>query len=493
MSFVEIFKDRNAFESFKAVLPGHWALDIPDSNYYKLFKAIGQEFLILYVVSRDVATSRWLGTPTISPNVEPDEITGTPHINLLQIGGITLERLGELLRLSPYTIIQEREQSYRERLIGTVQEVFGGGTKPSIIRALEMATKRFDGYGDNQDGYTPIIIEPFTPIPLFGTESTAPTGGFYFYFGDENNPPSLSQDGDWAFFQTESSISYDPSILHFIVQFNLDPFVGNGHYYGKDSFRNDPINENPVNWAVDLEPANTHAWVVEEIDGHKQVLEMYDASGSGLVKVRYVYPEGSATYGTIEYWYRSNKISAISTFSVTENLFNTLINVQLDNNYFRYWDGIASWLPIAPAIQDFWHHIKITFECTAGNFDGLNQFEWNFYLDGIKYGAFPFFENRTFTDMCWFQTTFGESPQTVWVDAFDYDWAIEYFANRSKWAEASDYEYWGGRYIFGDPFKSPFDLDNFNADYVKNYQFLYGIIQQLKLAGVSFEIQMEAV
>lgn len=236
MSFTIIFEDRDYFEQFKKLLPNRWSLDIEESRQYKFFKAIGNEFIQLMAFGKQVALSRWVGVPEKSPNVAPEDIdTDTESINLLQIGGNSIRNVGELLNQPLYETINEKEKTYRNRLIGTVGGIFGGGSKPSIIQALEFATIRFNGLGANPDGYTPDIIETTQPISKYGTLSNPPTTftptgtiDAYYNFGTESNIPSenepiydaFSLPNDYTKWGSEGQ--YKSDRLHFIVEFEMD-------------------------------------------------------------------------------------------------------------------------------------------------------------------------------------------------------------------------------------------------------------------------------
>lgn len=258
MSFTKIYEDRDSFEEFKKLLPHQLSFDIPESRIYKFFKAIGKEFMFLRDIGQQIASSRWLGVPDESPNCSPDEITSkSSHIKMLKIGGGSLSSLGSLLNLPIYQIVNEREKSYRERLVSVVREIFGGGTKPSLINILKFATKRFDGQGLNQNGYTPIVIEPFKPISKWGTLSSPPTHyDSYFCWGTFDNIPSRNEmiynqfnlDNDYSKYSTYGH--YNIKNLHFIIRFDMDNNVGSPtdyEYWGGKYINNQLFNREYVN------------------------------------------------------------------------------------------------------------------------------------------------------------------------------------------------------------------------------------------------------
>jgi hypothetical protein len=497
MSLIKIFEERNTFEVFKRILPDHWSLDLPYSNMYAFFNTVGQEFLLLYQLGKFVATARYLGMPIQFPNAEPIDITAdTEKINALQIGGITLEELGQLLNLDIYKEINEREQSYRERLLGSVQQFFGGGTKPSIIGALEFATKRFDGYGANQDGYTADIIEPFSPIFTFGTNSTPPTGygGNYFYFGTNENIPANNKaiydlfglPNDWSRFGIASQLDYDPSILHFIVRFLMDTNIGNGYYYATYNFQGDTGTQ-PSDFTVNNEDSNTHFIIAAEIDDHKEVIELFDNNASGYVEVEQAFATQQSA-GFVGFWFRFNEEVKTKYIALT-GASTDAVRIRIIGNVFTYfYNGGANFVQFTLESKH-WYHCRIQFDTVTDTA--------SIWIDGnLEIDDLPFMYGQTYITRFHFFTTSGDSAPDFywWIDALDYSWDDNYVSNRSRIAEMSDYEYWGGLAVntlsisgFNEYYKS---LNRF-ATYIENYKFLFNIILTLKLAGVSFELQIE--
>ncbi|MFW9820991.1 MAG: hypothetical protein ACFFE5_15405, partial [Candidatus Thorarchaeota archaeon] len=49
-------------------------------------------------------------------------------------------------------------------------------------------------------------------------------------------------------------------------------------------------------------------------------------------------------------------------------------------------------------LDNTWHHIRIAFECTTGNFMGLDQYTWKCWIDGIESASMPFRNNESFSN-----------------------------------------------------------------------------------------------
>lgn len=486
MSFTKIFEDRNYFEQFKSMLPDGWMLDIPESRQYKFFQAIGKEFIYLRELGRQIAISRWIGVPKNSPNVSPEDIdVNTEKINVMRIGGDSLLNLGQLLNQDLYEVIEEREVSYRQRLIGTVGGIFGGGSKPSIKQALEFATIRFDGLGAHPEGYTPEIIETSQPRAKFGDAGNPPTiispqgvNYYYYNFGEVGNIPSENKEiydlfglpNNYSKWGSESN--YNTDMLHFIVKFTMDnnPFNGNVAITGN-------LDDGYYNSEDDKKYLGTQS-------GYAGIqIGLGNKGGGNTFNPILIFDlEPLLDYGISEVseCYLDFYININFTGSGWGGFYAHLID---DNNpsYTDEESGEPSYL----------EDNKVLFS------DDVAGSGW--YSDTIILG------NPNIADLVnmylqrdrsegetrmgiYLKPVSDTDSEFLGLERIEHNGGNEAFIDITYFPDyPTDYEYWGGKYI------NNLIQSNFNENYVNNYLFLRSVVQAMKLAGVTFEIQIEEV
>ncbi|KKL69350.1 hypothetical protein LCGC14_2115830, partial [marine sediment metagenome] len=167
----------------------------------------------------------------------------------------------------------------------------------------------------------------------------------------------------------------------------------------------------------------TYAGIVEELEGHKTVLELYDNNGNYPVSTNYTFSE-TQSFGTIEHWVRisdANKQWDLSLFGGGEKIFG----FEIDDNVFWYWDGYSESTGLS-ATSNRWYHIRYDFESTNGNYKGLTQYSWVVYIDGIKYGPYDFYSNQSFADKISLQSNSSDSNYFIYFDGFGFSWDPDY-------------------------------------------------------------------
>lgn len=176
---------------------------------------------------------------------------------------------------------------------------------------------------------------------------------------------------------------------------------------------------------VDASETNCKAQIIPSFNKHKKVIELYDNNGAGNCEYHNDFSSAQG-YGTIEYWVKTSDATLLNDV----RLFNGATRVAvlaIDSDMFRYYDG--EWHDVNDglmALDDTWYHIRIDFECTAGGYKGLAQFEWRTYINGKIYGDYNFENNETTVDTLWLITSTGDSGYYSYYDAFGYSWDSNY-------------------------------------------------------------------
>ncbi|MFX1375269.1 MAG: hypothetical protein ACFFA0_05610 [Promethearchaeota archaeon] len=199
-----------------------------------------------------------------------------------------------------------------------------------------------------------------------------------------------------------------------------------GYYPGTNSFDHDEVGCQPA-WFLEVGTDGGTVYTIEELDGHKTVLELHDTNETQNVRVIKNIPI-MPSKGTVEFWMRSDNISKVCGFYLSGGInFSTIISVVTWLDTIRYWNG-TEYVNITNIQNDEWIHVRLDFECTSGNYSGLDQYSWCIYINGIRYGNFPFIEevlviNRIVWLTDWY---FGFSNYYYYIDAIGFSWDNNY-------------------------------------------------------------------
>ncbi len=200
-----------------------------------------------------------------------------------------------------------------------------------------------------------------------------------------------------------------------------------GYYPGTFGFENDDVNSNPVGFTVDELGGSVN--VKDNIGGRDKVVEVYDTSSAYEPELRNSFP--IQTSGTVEFWMMSDDVTYATYFRLMDDSATSLYTpgigrVSLDENKIRYLDDIG-WHDTSKVVYDnTWYHVKIEFECTSGNYRGLAQYNWRFYIDGEVFGDFGFEYNINNVSQAYFFTYWGDTNYRCYIDAIGYSWDSSY-------------------------------------------------------------------
>ena len=200
-----------------------------------------------------------------------------------------------------------------------------------------------------------------------------------------------------------------------------------GYYPATYGFENDEDGSDPDEWT--MYEAGGYVNVKDAMGNHTKVVEMYDSVNNNHVLMSKPFP--SQTSGTVEYWVMSDDVGRESMFRALEDPFAGAYGdgigwLCLDQNKIRYYDNIG-WHDTSKTIYDnTWYRIKVEFECTTGNYHGLDQYTWRFYVDGEEFGAFPFQVNINNVSQVFFSTRGEDLGYRCYLDAIGFSWDLDY-------------------------------------------------------------------
>ena len=204
-----------------------------------------------------------------------------------------------------------------------------------------------------------------------------------------------------------------------------------GYYPGTYGFENDEDNTFPSGF-TDSSIGTCKVRVIADIGGHNKVLwfdDNGDYGGSYRAQVQNYFD--NQTYGTVEYWVRSDDVTDRFGFALRNVEEGITLNLQLRDDKWK--DSSNNIIQKATGgnmdnpVNNKWYHIKIEFECTAGGYMELNQYQWRIFIDGVKSVVMDFYVGTDSVD--WI--TIGTSTASVWyncyIDAIGYSWDPVYY------------------------------------------------------------------
>ena len=227
---------------------------------------------------------------------------------------------------------------------------------------------------------------------------------------------------DHSYFIDAIGFSWDPEYIvgDNIIGKNGSYFLEPGHFPGTYSFEHVPIGGDPSAWV--LNETGGSLQVIDELDGHKAIVEMNQTNSSSEVGMTRVLTNPHQS-GTIEWWWRTTNASHITEIGIG-NASTNFLRLRINNNRFEFNNGTWNEFGLN-ASGDAWYHLSLAFECTTGNYRGLPQYSWFIYINGIIYGNFTFENQGSEIEEVWFKTELF-SNYLSYIDAISFSWDARY-------------------------------------------------------------------
>ncbi|MFX1387589.1 MAG: OmpL47-type beta-barrel domain-containing protein [Promethearchaeota archaeon] len=203
----------------------------------------------------------------------------------------------------------------------------------------------------------------------------------------------------------------------------------NGYYPATYGFENDKIGDLPEDWN-ELGPVSSDSVeIIAELDGHKRVVDIYKGDTYGTdhhLDQNFV---ENQEFGEIEFWTRASSLTAaIAIMNSTDPIIS--INLQgaseLAPDVFGYHDNLGWHDTNKTANPNQWYHIRVQFECGAGNHYNLAQYKWRFFVDDEHFGDFSFINNKTSVNIFRIHQNWRYSFFHHYIDAIGYSWDPNY-------------------------------------------------------------------
>lgn len=168
-------------------------------------------------------------------------------------------------------------------------------------------------------------------------------------------------------------------------------------------------------------PSGSNISIISDLEGHNHVLEYYQANTVDYLSSRHIL-DVSQPNGTYEFWIYLT-IDRFIYFTMSEGegvqgvYFGTTTPLK-----FAYNDG--GWQPICDYVVNTWYHIRIDFECGPSGYKGLAPDTFFVYINGVKYGAYPFrysIDNMEKIDIGMYKCVESNEYNT-YIDAIGLNW-----------------------------------------------------------------------
>ena len=245
--------------------------------------------------------------------------------------------------------------------------------------------------------------------------------------------PCCGDDGLSDTFYNSTSVCYKGSVTEDadsyegFCEYNNYDWLNNSNYPATYSFTDDADDASPAGWTL---PGGSYTGkVVSEYDSHGKVFMVEDQGTSGSVIISQLWGSTQAN-GTIDFW-----IYPVNTNKFLFQLRNSQSNagpyITFENNIIER--GIFPLVKIADCPSGKWTHMRIDYESTSGGYEGLSQYKWFVYVNGVKYGPFDFISYLDNWDRLIFAIPTSSEPY-FYIDAVGYSWDDTYTIGDNKLA-----------------------------------------------------------
>ncbi|MFX1344046.1 MAG: hypothetical protein ACFFAI_02980 [Promethearchaeota archaeon] len=201
-----------------------------------------------------------------------------------------------------------------------------------------------------------------------------------------------------------------------------------GFYPASYGFENESNGNQPSGWMVDATAklAGT-ARILDFHNTHRKVVELCDAveASGNNIRVTKTF-DNDTTHGDIELWLSTTDTSKDSVIEIMSSASGIAFFIRIDDNNWR--DNVQSILQKASGgdmdtpLNNSWHHIRLTFETTTSNYEGLGEYQWKVWVDGIESVAQNFVNNYTSIDQIRIRTKGLDANYFIYFDAVAYSW-----------------------------------------------------------------------
>ncbi|MHA1277083.1 MAG: hypothetical protein ACTSQ8_07850 [Candidatus Helarchaeota archaeon] len=189
---------------------------------------------------------------------------------------------------------------------------------------------------------------------------------------------------------------------------------------------------------TDSSGADCEVSIVDEVDGHRNVMELDDQSGTNRVEIYKSLP--NVVSAEISLWIRTIDVTKRITLEIRDGGYTDALKMYIDNSYFKYYDSAEH--DIVAAVNDTWYHLKIT----------LNPSTWSIIINNVNYGPYNYRGSPAAFDLLFFYTNASDNNYKIYIDAIGFSWD-GYVSGSNKYLFSWDH---GAKLEKVKPIKKPY-------------------------------------
>ncbi|MFX1393823.1 MAG: LamG-like jellyroll fold domain-containing protein [Promethearchaeota archaeon] len=168
-----------------------------------------------------------------------------------------------------------------------------------------------------------------------------------------------------------------------------------GDYAGTESFASEEDDTEGTNIEfIDYYDVchGSYAKILGELGGHSKVLDFWVQCNDHDTRIYHNF-ESEVVYGDIEFWFRTSDVNDFISINFKDESTNAFY-IRTYNGYLQAYSKGPGYVNLQQITNNQWYHMRLAYECTTGQYDSLNQYDFNVYIDGTKYGPYNFVSNR---------------------------------------------------------------------------------------------------
>ena len=188
------------------------------------------------------------------------------------------------------------------------------------------------------------------------------------------------------------------------------------------NFENDAVGSSPSGWVNNDSGLNISA-IIKKLSGHENVLAQYQPAAPNFADLQHTFTAGAQDLGTIEFYIDKQDVSSgLVGFYLHNAVPTEAFHIDISGGNLRSHNAGGVTI-IAALTNRILYHISVRFRGSGAAYQGLNNNEYEVWIDGIEYGPYTFVNN---VDPVRIQLlTSGGGQYTYW-DAFGWDWDDDY-------------------------------------------------------------------
>jgi len=225
-------------------------------------------------------------------------------------------------------------------------------------------------------------------------------------------------------------------------------------YEATYSFEDDATGSVPSGWGDEA-----YVGVVSAFNKHNQVIELERDGFTPIISQTFT--DGAQTSGTVEFWFGSDDVTHLSHARLYSSGSDG-IYISLGTEKLQYYD--SGYHDITSAKDNVMYHIRIDFECAGGAYEGLAADTFYIYVNGVKFGAYPFKVAVDDIQYLYFTCNTG-AVYNAYVDAVGYSWETYEIGDNYKFTPSMIDNY-PASYSF---YKQPVFTSNADIDWLNSY------------------------